>query len=81
MKWEQVQGQMKQLSGKLKEKWGRLTDDDLLLLKGKREVFLGKLQERTGLIKNEAEKQFEAFLAAYEADQSPPPPPSSAKEA
>jgi uncharacterized protein YjbJ (UPF0337 family) len=67
MNWEQVQGQMKQVGGKLKEKWGSLTDDDLLLLKGKKEVFMGKLQERSGLAKDEAEKQFDAFLKAMDS--------------
>lgn len=71
MNWEQLQGQMKQVGGKLKEKWGKLTDDDLLLLKGKKEVFLGKLQERTGLVKDEAEKQFDAFVAKLEIDTKP----------
>lgn len=62
MNWEQVQGQMSQVTGKLKEKWAKLTDDDLLLLKGKKDVFLGKLQEASGLAKEEAEKQFDSFL-------------------
>ncbi len=63
MNWEQVQGQAKVLGGKLKEKWAKLTDDDLLLLQGKKDIFLGTLQERTGLAKEEAEKQFDGFLA------------------
>jgi uncharacterized protein YjbJ (UPF0337 family) len=46
----------------MKERWAKLTDDDLMLLEGKKEVFLGKLQERTGMLKEEAEKQFDAFL-------------------
>ena len=63
MNWEQLQGQAKQLGGKVKEKWAKLTDDDLLLLQGKKDIFMGKLQERTGLVKDEAEKQFDAFLS------------------
>ncbi len=66
MNWDQVQGQMSQVTGKLKKKWAKLTDDDLLLLKGKKEVFLGKLQERSGLAKEEAEKQFDSFLSAID---------------
>jgi|CXWL01.1.fsa_nt_gi uncharacterized protein YjbJ (UPF0337 family) len=66
MNWEQIEGQMKQVGGRLKAKWAKLTDDDLLLLKGKKETFLGKLQERSGLAKEEAEKQFDAFLASIE---------------
>ncbi len=66
MNWETIQGQAKQIGGKLKEKWAKLTDDDLLLLSGKKEVFMGKLQERTGLAKDEAEKQFEALMGNLE---------------
>ncbi len=73
MNWEQLQGQAKQLGGKLKEKWAKLTDDDLLLLQGKKDVFMGKLQERTGLAKDEAEKQFDAFMIKLD------PKPSSEK--
>ncbi len=63
MNWDQVKGQAKQVGGKFKEKWAKLTDDDLLLLEGKRDVFMGKLQERTGLAKDDAEKQLDALLA------------------
>ena len=69
MNWDQVQGQLKQVGGKMKEKWAKLTDDDLLLLQGKKEVFLGKLQERTGLAKDDAEKQFDSFLASLSAEK------------
>jgi uncharacterized protein YjbJ (UPF0337 family) len=62
MNWDQVKGNAKQVGGQIKQKWAKLTDDDLLLLEGKKEVFLGKLQERTGLAKDEAEKQFDGLL-------------------
>ena len=71
MNWEQLQGDMKQVGGKLKQRWAKLTDDDLLLLEGKKEVFLGKFQERTGLMKDEAEKQFDAFMANFPQQQKP----------
>jgi len=73
MNWDQIQGQLQQVGGKLKEKWGKLTDDDLLLLKGKKEVFLGKLQSRAGLAKDDAEKQLDAFLAAFVPDTAAVP--------
>jgi len=63
MNWDQVAGQMKQVGGKLKGKWAKLTDDDLLLLKGKKEVFLGILQERSGLVKDAAEKELDALIS------------------
>ncbi len=63
MNWTQFKGDIKQVGGKFKQQWAKLTDDDLLLLEGKKDVFLGKLQERTGLAKDEAEKQLDAFIA------------------
>lgn len=63
MNWTQFKGDLKQVGGKFKQQWAKLTDDDLMLLEGKKDVFLGKLQERTGLAKDEAEKQLDAFVA------------------
>jgi uncharacterized protein YjbJ (UPF0337 family) len=61
MNWDQVKGNWKQLTGKLKQKWGKLTDDDLTLIGGKRDEFVGKLQERYGLEKDKAESQLDEF--------------------
>lgn len=66
MNWERVRGEAKQVRGLLKQKWAKLTDDDLLLLEGKKEVFIGRLQERTGIEKDEVERQFDALLARLE---------------
>jgi len=63
MNWTQFKGDLKQVGGKFKQQWAKLTDDDLMLLDGKKDVFLGKLQERTGMAKDEAEKQLDAFVA------------------
>ncbi|WP_439640502.1 CsbD family protein [Nevskia sp.] len=52
-----LKGKFKQLSGRIKAKWGELTDDDLKLLEGKRDVLVGKLQEKYGLTKEKAEQQ------------------------
>jgi uncharacterized protein YjbJ (UPF0337 family) len=54
---DELQGKAKQLSGALKETWGKLTDDDLKLYEGHREKFLGKVQETYGITKEEVEKQ------------------------
>jgi uncharacterized protein YjbJ (UPF0337 family) len=50
------------MTGKLKAKWGKLTDDDLTLIGGKKDELLGKLQERYGYNKDQAEKEADAFL-------------------
>ncbi|MCX7061852.1 MAG: CsbD family protein [Gammaproteobacteria bacterium] len=52
-----IKGKLKQLTGRIKAKWGELTDDDLKLLDGKREVLVGKVQEKYGLSKEKAEQQ------------------------
>ena len=56
MNWDQIEGKWKQLRGAAKEKWGKLTDDDLDYISGKRDQFVGKLQERYGIAKEEAQK-------------------------
>jgi len=58
MNWEQVAGNWKQLKCQVKEKWGKLTDDDLDVIAGKRDQLVGKVQERYGITKEEAEKEF-----------------------
>lgn len=72
MNWTQFKGDLKQVRGTFKQQWAKLTDDDLLLLEGKKDVFLGKLMERTGLAKDEAEKQLDAFVAKLAGDTKEP---------
>jgi len=61
MNSDQMEGKWKQYSGKLKEKWGKLTDDDLTVIHGKRDQLAGKIEERYGIAKEEAQKQVEEF--------------------
>ena len=56
-----IKGKWTQLSGKLKQKWGKLTDDDVNLLDGHRDYLIGKLQERYGIAKEKAETQIKEF--------------------
>jgi uncharacterized protein YjbJ (UPF0337 family) len=57
MNWDRVQGNWKQLKGKAQEKWGKLTNDHLDVINGKRESLAGQLQEAYGISKDEAERQ------------------------
>ncbi|HTY68459.1 MAG TPA: CsbD family protein [Alphaproteobacteria bacterium] len=57
MNWDQIAGNWKQLKGRAKEQWARLTDDDLTLINGKRDQLVGRVQERYGVAKEEAERQ------------------------
>ena len=60
-----VAGNWKQFKGNLLEQWGKLTDDDLDVAAGRRDQILGKLQERHGLAKEEAERQMKDFEGRY----------------
>jgi uncharacterized protein YjbJ (UPF0337 family) len=57
MNWDRVSGNWKQFKGKAKQKWAKLTDDDLTYIDGKRDQFLGRIQERYGVAKDQAEKE------------------------
>ena len=56
-----IQGNWQQLKGKVKEQWGKLTDDDLTYLEGKQDQLAGKIQERYGIARDEAERQVREF--------------------
>jgi len=61
MNWDTIKGQWKQFQGKVKAKWGKLTDDDLTTIAGKRDELAGKLQERYGYAKDQAERELDEF--------------------
>ncbi len=61
MNWDRIKGNWKQLEGKVQEQWGKLTDDDIGIIAGRREQLAGKVQERYGIAKEEAEKQVAAW--------------------
>lgn len=58
---DQVGGNWKQFKGKVKEKWGKLTDDDMTVIEGKRDQLVGKIQERYGYAKDQAEKEVDSW--------------------
>lgn len=57
MNWDRIEGNWKQVTGQAKAQWGKLTDDDIALVAGRRDQLAGKLQERYGIAKEEAERQ------------------------
>jgi uncharacterized protein YjbJ (UPF0337 family) len=59
MNWDQVKGNWSVLKGKAKTQWAELTDDDLLAVEGEKDKLVGKIQERYGVTKEEAERQVE----------------------
>jgi uncharacterized protein YjbJ (UPF0337 family) len=61
MNWDRIEGQWKQLKGSVRERWGKLTDDDLNVIGGKKEQLVGRIQERYGIAKDEAQKQVDEW--------------------
>lgn len=59
--WDQLEGKWKQLKGDIRVKWGELTDDDLEQIAGNRDKLAGKLQERYGIAKEEANRQIDEW--------------------
>ena len=87
MNWTQIEGRWDQLAGQVKSQWGKLTDDDLKNIAGKRQQLVGKLQERYGVLKEDIEKQVNEWLASVKPDHAsatptptPPAPPAPTKQ-
>ncbi len=64
MNWDQIAGNWKQVKGVVRQKWGKLSDDDLDVIAGKRDILLGKIQERYGIAREEAEKALKDWEAS-----------------
>ena len=64
-----LKGKWKEIKGEVKQKWGKLTDDDLTQIEGKEEQLLGLLQQRYGYAKEKAEEEYKGFIIRY---QKPP---------
>ena len=65
MNWDRIEGNWKQMKGKVKEQWGKLTDDDLDVAAGKRDQLVGRIQNRYGIAKDEAERQADDWAKKY----------------
>jgi uncharacterized protein YjbJ (UPF0337 family) len=59
--WDQIAGKWKQFKGELRSRWGKLTDDDIEMIAGKRDKLAGKIQERYGIAKEEANRQIDEW--------------------
>jgi uncharacterized protein YjbJ (UPF0337 family) len=59
MNWDQIQGKWTQVKGSAKQQWGKLTDNDLDVIAGSKDKLVGKIQERYGIKKEEALRQFD----------------------
>ena len=66
MTWNQIEGKWKQYEGKIHEKWGKLTDSDLAVIRGKRDQLIGKIQERYGIAREEAQRQVDDYVTTLQ---------------
>ena len=62
MNWDQISGKWDQLKGEAKGKWAKLTNDDLMFVAGQRDKLIGKLQERYGLLEEQARKEVDEWI-------------------
>jgi uncharacterized protein YjbJ (UPF0337 family) len=77
MNWTQIEGRWQTLSGQLKSQWAKLTDDDVANIAGKRDQLLGKLQERYGVLKEDADKQIDKWIAKLHSEPTVVAEPST----
>ena len=66
MNWDRIEGNWKQFKGSARQQWGRITDDQLDVIAGKRDLLAGKIQETYGITKDEAEKQLSTWEKSQE---------------
>ena len=62
MNWDRIEGNWKQFSGRAQQQWGKLTNDDLDVVEGRRQELVGKIQERYGIAKDAAERQVDTWI-------------------
>jgi uncharacterized protein YjbJ (UPF0337 family) len=71
MNEDTLKGQWTQLKGKIREQWGKLTDDDVDQIQGRSEQLIGKLQNRYGIARDEAQRQFDAWMRTAGTEPTP----------
>lgn len=69
MNTDQLQGKWKQLKGSVKERWGKLTDDDIDVINGQHDHLIGRIQERYGIAKQEAQSQVDEWMRRHRSDE------------
>lgn len=66
LNWDTIQGQWSQIKGEAKTQWAKLTDDDLQLASGHKDKLIGRIQERYGVLRDDAARQVDAWLTKIE---------------
>lgn len=65
MNWTTVEGRWDHLKGDIKDKWAKITDDDLTIVSAKKDKLVGKIVERYGILKDDAERQVDQWIAGF----------------
>jgi uncharacterized protein YjbJ (UPF0337 family) len=71
MNWDALKGDWGQLRGKVKQKWAKLTDDDLKLVEGKADELLGRIQHHYGLKRDQAEREVDSWMESINKPKQP----------
>lgn len=66
MNWEQIEGRWNEMKGRIRQKWGQMTDDDFEKIAGKKDQLLGWLQSKYGYTKEQAERELDEFGRSFE---------------
>ncbi len=68
MNWDQIEGKWKQYSGRFRETWGKLTDSEWTVVGGKKDQLVGRIQERYGIAREQAQKEVDDFAGTMDAE-------------
>jgi uncharacterized protein YjbJ (UPF0337 family) len=68
MNWDRLKGQWKQMKGQAKTRWGKLTDDDLNVAAGERDQLVGRIQERYGIAKDQAQREVDEWHSTLDRE-------------
>jgi uncharacterized protein YjbJ (UPF0337 family) len=79
MNWEQIGGKWSQVKGDIRQKWGKLTDNDLEVVAGSKDKLVGRIQERYGIAKEEAQRQLDEWVTTVGSGQTADPNESRAR--
>lgn len=81
MNWDQIEGKWKEYSGRFREKWGKLTDDDWHVIAGKRDQLVGRIQQRYGFEREQAQREVDDFVRTMEREDETPGTAGKARRA
>ena len=71
MNWESIEGRWHELEGQIRNRWSKLTDDDVGQLAAKKDVLVGKIQQRYGVVKDDAERQVDEWMRKLDTNKPP----------